>query len=123
MAFKAYIYNMDTGDYHIGCVIDRSRVYEKTSGKYEHARIISSLKLLLWDDSLITWEQIDKLIEEAYSKIGSIPRDTLFTETTSDGELEMFTDGFFAIDATSAKKEIHDAINTLITRGRNIRIA
>lgn len=122
MSFKIYINNVVRGDYHIGCFVDKSGSYYRTLDKNQFGRITSSIRIILFDDQNVTWAEIEKAVDEAYSKIPTLYRDTIYNETTSNGEVEIFSDGFFAIDPISAKKELHNAVNTLIARGRDIKI-
>lgn len=89
MPFKIYIHNLENGDNHFGCVFNKERIYIRDAERYTFPRIDSMIDLSLNDNIEPSWDEIDKLIDEAYEQIGQLHDNMRYRKTTSNGEFEI----------------------------------
>jgi len=89
VSFIIYIHNLENGDNHFGCVFNKERIYIRNAERYTLHRIDSMIDLSLNDHVEATWEEIDELIEYAYSQIGPLHDNMRYRKNTSKGEFEI----------------------------------
>ena len=110
MSFKFYIHNLESGDNHFGCVFNRERIYIRDAEKYTFPRIDSMIDLSLKDTIEPSWDEIDKLIDEAYEQIGQLRDNMRYRKTTSNGEFEII----YRTGIWDTSKELKDDIRNRI---------
>ena len=122
MGSGLYINICDTGDIHCGVYMNRDYKVYRTLQKGTFGKIKSCLEVFLNDSVALSWNEINKAIDEFYLKIGTPKNNNVYSEKTSNGKVELLSGGDFAINAEDAKSEAHIAADFALRLGNKITL-
>jgi hypothetical protein len=124
MSFKIYINNCKNGDYHIGCLNDKTGIIERTVPENEFGSIESSVSISLNNGIIPSFEEIDKAIDEAFSKFNKPLQDNeRYNENVTNDIVDIIPKGSFGKNAEEIKNELRDVVSILRKRGRHVKIS
>lgn len=114
--FRIY-YDVAESGAHYGCQLENEKkyVFEIEHGK---AGTIAYFEAQLNDDADITIENLNKIIEEGFKKIGVLEDKNQYNETVTNGTFKLLTDKGNFNTAEKVKQQMETAISELIKKGK-----
>jgi hypothetical protein len=119
--FRIY-YDVTKSGAHYGCQLENEKKYVREIEQNKLADLIAYFEVQLNDDVDINIENLNKIIEEGFNKIGVLSGKKQYDETVTNGTFKLLTDKENFNTSEKVKKQLSKAISDLIIKGKILTI-
>jgi hypothetical protein len=122
MSFEVYRNNCKGGDYHCGCQTGQQVRKVRTLAPGTSGDVVTYLTVHLNDGVLVSYAELDKVIDDGYAQAGQLMPSSQYHWDTSTGFVELLFETGFAGSAADAKTIIHAVVKETHVTGQTVTL-